>query len=224
LTPSSNSYRFNGITTFTPPSAGDFTSRCAEFVGVFQGIGPTSGFAAAGGGYAYQTPSSNVWFRTNLASGNGILQINRMSNASPTASGLVYDTVFNPLPTYPNNYIIGKNVVQNTFYAVANQYQRIINTVPSFSTISSESLLTFKLRPSASLLGNGFAGIAPIGNTDFTSSILCSVGAFNGVTNLYQAFSVYINSPPGTYYDFIFNFPNIGTVAVTELSLKSLPS
>lgn len=95
----STSARFNYQTQIYNYNA--FSDYTANAIMAYGNVVAQGNFCTtSGGGYAYSEPTNVMyWYRTNMLNATG-LRINQMSNNAVNQSGIAYDTVFNPLPTF----------------------------------------------------------------------------------------------------------------------------
>jgi hypothetical protein len=167
VTTSADAYNGNAITTLN----GNIEAQS----------GPTiPHYVVSSNGFAHQAPNGTSWFRTKVDGTSGQMTIAKMSATTPLplSTATVYDTIYNPLPSYPIVYFGPQNsVISYNFTSAGPSQYVVISPLGTFTPTTNQGLVSFSVVvPSAYSNAVAHIGIGPVGTYFNSETFLTYVG------------------------------------------------
>jgi len=168
---STNAARFNYQTQIYNYNAfSDFSALALQTYGtvIAQGnITTTGGFGFCSGQI---TPNQSYMQMTPTGTG---VSLNRMYNTTVQQSGFCYDTYFNPLPTYPSQFL-NQSSNATTLYP-ANSYTAL-NGCATFTATTDYAVVTIETFPLIGIAQTGLqVGFGVVGATNYKSNYMVPI-------------------------------------------------
>lgn len=132
--------------------------------------GPTiPHFVVSSNGFAHQAPNGTSWFRTKVDGTSGQMTIAKMAATTPIplSTATVYDTIYNPLPTYPITYCTTPGVVRTNLYSPAFGGQVLIQ-MGTFTPTTKQGIVSFEvIVPAAMSNTQAWIGCGPSASANY---------------------------------------------------------
>jgi hypothetical protein len=217
---------FQGLTSALPSY--DYRSNAiTASAGNIACDGSSSNYIVSPYGFAHQQPTGLEWFNTSVNGANGQYQIRQFQANSIVSTGTIYDTVFNPLPTFPITYCTTPGVTRTNVYSGPGL--AVLIQMGTFTPVTKQGIVSFQIIPPASYSNaQAWIGCGPNSSANYNDqnnvllaprSDTYSGGYWNTVTILCD-FTNFLGQP----YVFRMDGSANGIFTIKNVQYKPLPN
>lgn len=193
--------------------------------------GSSSNYMVSPYGYAHQQPTGLGWYNTSVNGGTGQYQIRQFQGNTVISTGTVYDTLYNPLPSFPITYFGGTSNATFIYTKPVGSLSlfQVITSLGTFAPTTKQGIISFSLlTPTTYAFGgsNGYIGVGPVGNFSSSNSYVVPLVQRDPLYTVYNRYTLFCDFSDfiGSNYDFrILGNPS-GIFTFVDVCLKPLPN